>query len=111
MTIEEIKCVANEWSDNFDSNIPNFARIKRDVALLSYKKGATMVNQKQPYTAQDMEAFAEWCRIKGFFYEVDNKIWCNYYTEPVTEKTTAQLREMWEVTRDNSSQVGKEATE
>lgn len=58
----------------------------------------TVVQQleKPTYTPADMDSFAEWCRIEGFFYEVDNKIWCNYDTEPITEKTTTQLREDWE---------------
>lgn len=54
------------------------------------------LQEQKRYSAFDIDEFAEWCRIKGFFYEVDNKIWCNYYTEPITEKTTAQLREIWE---------------
>ena len=55
--------------------------------------------EKKVYCDEDMNSFAEWCRIEGFFYEVNNKIWCNYYTEPITEKTTDQLREMWEKER------------
>lgn len=55
------------------------------------------------YTAEDMEAFAEWCsKNKWYAFGQEEHMWYNY-TKQIT-KTTTQLRELWEKER-------KEATE
>jgi len=59
--------------------------------------------EKTTYTAQDMESFAEWVTENGWFYRSFFKVWEKRGYE---NKTTAQLREMWEI-----ETAGKEATE
>lgn len=54
------------------------------------------------YTADDMEAFAEWASNEGWQYLWYYKCWQN--NTSIYQKTTAKLREMWEQSR-------KEATE
>jgi phage terminase small subunit len=77
---QEIEQAAKEWADNFDSNIPEFGRIKQDVALLSYREGCKMVNELQPYTAEDMKEFTYFCEEydnNGKIYTGDEllKLW------------------------------------
>lgn len=60
MTKQEIEKLSGDWADNFDTSDPTFAKIKRQTAEISYRKGAEMVNEKQPYSADDMTDFAEW---------------------------------------------------
>lgn len=94
MKAEEITKLANDWSDNFDSDDPTCAKLKRMTAELSYKKGAEMVNSKQPYTAEDMKSFAIWvdnrCRFP-FPFSNEELVWHNY--EP---KTLDEVLKLWE---------------
>ena len=55
MTATEIEKASCAWADSFDSNIPEFGRIKRDVALMSFREGVRFFNEKQPYTKEDMQ--------------------------------------------------------
>jgi hypothetical protein len=48
------------------------------------------------YTAEDMDSFAEWTCIDGWCYLQGAKLWVSAKNE---EKTTAQLRELWEQER------------
>ena len=57
MKKEEIEQAAKEWADNFDSYDPTFAGIKRMTAEISYRKGAEMLNERQPYSREDMIDF------------------------------------------------------
>ena len=50
------------------------------------------------YTADETEAFAEWCsKNKWYAFGQEEHMWYNY-TKQIT-KTTVQLREMWEQER------------
>lgn len=54
-------------------------------------------------SVHNMEAFAEWCHVSGWrAYTDDAKTWIciNKMHDPII--TTAQLREMWEATRDKA---------
>lgn len=102
MTKQEIEKVANECADSFGSMEPCISKIKQDVAARAYVLGATMVNEQQPYTPSDMEAFTEWCSKNKWVYDWRERKW--WSINSYVSKTTAQLREMWEKER-------KEATE
>ena len=52
--------------------------------------------EKPTYTAQDMEAFAEWCSENGWSISIKKHRWVNDNGEGIN---TAQLREMWEQER------------
>lgn len=58
----------------------------------------TFTNEKC-YTAQDMEAFAEWCSYMGWLTSKDTGMWWNR-TYEIKDKTTTQLREIWEKKRN-----------
>lgn len=57
----------------------------------------TVVNEleKPTYTAEDMEAFAEWCDKSLYAFHHKSRIWVSYGMG--RRITTAQLRELWEV--------------
>lgn len=96
MKSEEIEQEANEWSDNFDSNIPEFGRIKRDVALLSFREGAKMVNYKQPYTAEELQSFWRWTNSNGWSYGELMELWYNDDEDDVIGLTIDELIKIWE---------------
>ena len=52
--------------------------------------------EKPTYTAQDMEAFAEWCSENGWSISIKKHRWVNDNGEGIN---TAQLREQWEQER------------
>ena len=52
--------------------------------------------EKPTYTAEDMEAFAEWCSENGWSISIKKHRWVNDNGEGIN---TAQLREMWEQER------------
>lgn len=54
--------------------------------------------EKPSYTAQDMEAFAEWCALMEWIYDPTDKVWFQKYSTET--KTTAQLRKLWEQEMD-----------
>lgn len=76
MDKETIERAANDWADNFDTSDPTFAKIKRQTAEISYRKGAEMVNYRQPYSAEDMKAFAIYCRAKlpSWIVSIDDEL-------------------------------------
>ena len=49
------------------------------------------------YTAEEMEAFAEWCAVNNWEYHQFIKTWFN--TKAQSSKTSKDLRELWEQER------------
>jgi len=101
MTPQEIKQASKGWADNFDSSVPNFAKIKQQTAEISYRKGAEMVNSRQPYTAEYMASFARFVKKRwtpidtGGWVENDKKFYL-----PHNVKTDEQVIKLWEESKN-----------
>lgn len=80
-----------EWA-----NTPTHGSSKYDLIKL-FGAIDTVVNEleKPTYTAEDMEAFAEWCDKSLYAFHHKSRIWVSYGMG--RRITTAQLRELWEV--------------
>jgi hypothetical protein len=63
-----------------------------------YIAGATMVNELQPYTAEDMKKFAEDCNKRGCFYSHNDKLWWYRYSDD--KQTSDELLKLWEEQRN-----------
>lgn len=53
--------------------------------------------KERTYTAEDMEAFAEWTAFMQWIYDHTDKCWFQKHSSETI--TTAQLRELWEQER------------
>jgi hypothetical protein len=56
ITQETIKKQANEFADNFDSDSPEFGKIKRQVASFSFRSGANFAIQQIEKKREEIEA-------------------------------------------------------
>jgi hypothetical protein len=97
MKAEQIEQAAKEWADNFDSNIPEFGRIKQDIALLSYREGCKTVNKLQQYTAEDMKTILEEINLSHWDQKIKRGEWVHGRTNEI--KTTDKLIKKWEEDR------------
>lgn len=57
--------------------------------------------EEKKYTPADMEAFAEWCSESLYNYHKKHKVWVSYGM--YRKVTTAQLLEMWEQSRKETT--------
>ena len=82
-----------EWA-----NTPTHGSSKYDLIKL-FGAIDTVVNEleKPTYTAEDMEAFAEWTAIIQWIYDPTDKCW--FQKHSTETKTTTKLRELWEQER------------
>ena len=55
------------------------------------------------YTAQDMEAFAEWTAFMQWIYDPTDKCWFQKHSRETI--ATAQLREIWEKERGEATEL------
>ena len=93
MTKQEIKQAADEYRDvNFNNEIEYEALKKAFIA------GAEMVNSKQPYTAEDMQEFAEWCSKEGWRYNAIRERW--FDKTLYNEKTTDQMLDDFKIWKE-----------
>jgi hypothetical protein len=99
MTNQEIEKAAKEWGDNFGGSTIQIAQIKQVTARLSYRKGAEMVNQKQPYSAEDMKLFFVFCYENNWIptSSLANG-WINAGTDEY--KNFDELIKLWEESRN-----------
>jgi len=87
MTKSEIEQATQKYSEK---HIDNFHR------QIGFNAGANYVNEKQPYTAEDMQGFAEWIGKQGWEYHPAYDGW-KIYNE---YKTTTQLLKLWEESKN-----------
>ena len=66
MKQSEIDKAVNDWTDGFGGSTVEIAQLKKDVAAISFRAGAEMVNKAQPYSAEDMNEFLWWVRTQMF---------------------------------------------
>lgn len=96
MNKQEIEQAANECADSFGSMEPCIAKIKQDVAARSYVLGATMVNEKQPYTPDDMQSFWIWAYNNGWDYGELTEGWYHCDQMDDTKHTIEEVLKIWE---------------
>ena len=89
MKVEEIAQAAKEWADNFDSYDPTFTGIKRMTAEISYRKGAEVLNKRQPYSREDMIKMGKKCFNKG----------CAAGNSPEEDPDYNEILKLWEETK------------
>ena len=66
MKQSEIDKAVNDWTDGFGGSTVEIAQLKKDVAAISFRAGAEMVNERQPYSVKDMIAFVDWSHNGGY---------------------------------------------
>jgi len=75
-----------------------------DFGSMVYEAIDTVVEalEKPTYTAEDMEAFAEWCSVNKWNYDVVNKEWVQYGIGENNDwfLSHIELRELWEQEMD-----------
>ena len=100
MKQSEIDKAVNDWTDGFGGSTVEIAQLKKDVAAISFRAGAEMVNKAQPYSAEDMAKFGRYVKKKwtlidtGGWIESDIKFY-----KPHDIKTDKQVIKLWEETK------------
>lgn len=93
----------NDIKDRIDTIYGKSPDPRSAVAAEKYgfTQGVVWLNKLQPYTAKDMEDFAEWIKINCWTYYPNSKIWKrDGFT--FNKAITAQLRELWEKERERN---------
>jgi len=100
MKQSEIDKAVNDWTDGFGGSTVEIAQLKKDVAAISFRAGAEMVNQKQPYSREDMIAFLSWVQYNGFIYNSDSGVWISESMEfSGCAYSDDELLKLWEETK------------
>ena len=67
---------------------------------IGYKRGAEMVNERQPYSREDMIAFLSWVQYNGFIYNSDSGVWISESMEfSGCAYSDDELLKLWEETK------------
>lgn len=65
MKQSEIDKAVNDWTDGFGGSTVEIAQLKKDVAAISFRAGAEMVNKAQPYSKEDIQLAMKFAYNKG----------------------------------------------
>ncbi|HPR92321.1 MAG TPA: hypothetical protein PLR64_03670 [Candidatus Dojkabacteria bacterium] len=94
MKVEEIAQTAKEFVEL--QNRLNVIRTPQHY----FRSGAEMVNEKQPYSREDMIAFLSWVQYNGFIYNSDSGVWISESMEfSGCAYSDDELLKLWEETK------------
>lgn len=110
MTTEQIEQAAKAFAvSSPDNDISEEDLFWEEI---SFKRGAEWMQEQQPYTADDMKAFAEWTCVNDYDYSSNKKVWSNGGFDEdynLNETTTDKLLKLWRNQNDskNKNRIGR----
>ena len=63
------------------------------------QRDEALIELSQMYSSADLQEFAEWCSVNGYFYDWISRNWKGI-TEELEPKNTSQLLEDWKIWKE-----------